>query len=80
VTSSTSISWEFLEDYFVAIDNPKEAFEQQYMREEEKTPLELTVFTGKLAFPKAALPLEIFSKVADRFTRVTMSLVIRSNL
>jgi hypothetical protein len=64
----------------VAIDNPKEAFEQQYMREEEKTPLELTVFTGKLAFPNAALPLEIFSKVADRFTRVTMSLVIRSNL
>jgi hypothetical protein len=26
-----------LEDYSVAIDNPKEAFEQQYMREEEKT-------------------------------------------
>jgi hypothetical protein len=56
----------------VAIDNPKEAFEQQYMREEEKTPLEMTVLTGKLAFPKAALPLEIFRKVADRFTKVSV--------
>jgi hypothetical protein len=56
----------------VAIDNPKEAFEQQYMREEEKTPLEMTVFTGKLAFPKAALLLEIFGKVADRFTKVSV--------
>jgi hypothetical protein len=56
----------------VAIDNPKEAFEQQYMREEEKTPLEMTAFTGKLAFPKAALPLEIFKKVADRLTKVSV--------
>jgi len=64
----------------VAIDNPKEAFEQQYMGEEEKPPLELTLFTGKLAFPQEALPLEIVRKVADRSTRVTMSLVIRSNL
>ncbi|MGA1984945.1 MAG: hypothetical protein ABSG72_01655 [Candidatus Sulfotelmatobacter sp.] len=56
----------------MAIDNPKEAFEQQYMREEEKTPLEMTVFTSKLAFPKAALPLEIFRRVADRFTKVSV--------
>lgn len=56
----------------MAIDNPKEAFEQQYMKEEENTPLEMTVFTGKLAFPKAALPLEIFRKVADRFMKVSV--------
>ena len=56
----------------MAIDDPKAAFEQQYMREEEKSPLELTVFTGKLAFPKAALPLEIFRKVADRFRKVSV--------
>ena len=56
----------------MAIDDPKAAFEQQYMREDERSPLSLTVFTGKLAFPKAALPLEIFRKVAERFTRVSV--------
>jgi hypothetical protein len=53
----------------MVIDDPKAAFEQQYMREDEKSPLGLIVFTGKLAFPQAALPLEIFRTVADRFTR-----------
>ena len=53
----------------MAIDDPKAAFEQQYMREEEKSPIALIVLTGKLAFPKAAMPLEIFRKVAERFTR-----------
>jgi hypothetical protein len=56
----------------MAIDDPKDAFEQQYMQEEGKSPLVLTVFTGKLAFPKATLPLEIFRKVVDRFTRVSV--------
>lgn len=56
----------------MAIDDPKAAFERQYMQEEEKSPLALTIFTGKLAFPKAALPLEIFRKVADRFTRASV--------
>lgn len=56
----------------MAIDDPKAAFEQQYMREEEKSLLALTVFTGKLAFPKAALPLESFRRVADRFTRASV--------
>lgn len=54
------------------IDNPKEAFEQQYMKQEEETPLELTVFAGKLAFPKLGLPLEIFKKVSQRFTKVSV--------
>jgi hypothetical protein len=58
--------------YIMAIDDPKAAFEQQYMKREEKSPLGLTIFTGKLAFPKAALPLEIFRKVAERFTRVSV--------
>src|SRR6266478_1398466 len=53
----------------MAIDDPKAAFEQQYMQEEEKSALGLVAFTGKLAFPKAALPLEIFRRVANRFTR-----------
>jgi hypothetical protein len=52
----------------MAIDDPIDAFEQHYMQEEERSPLAITLFTGKLAFPKAALPLEIFRKVADRFT------------
>ena len=56
----------------MAIDKPKEAFEQQYMQAERKSPLELTVFTAKLAFPKAALPLEIFKRVAERFTRTSV--------
>jgi hypothetical protein len=56
----------------MAIDDPKAAFERQFMQEEEKSPLALTIFTGKLAFPKAALPLEIFRKVADRFTRASV--------
>jgi hypothetical protein len=56
----------------MAIDDPRAAFEQQYMQEEEKSPLGLAVFTGKLAFPKAGLPLEIFRKVADRFTRASL--------
>jgi hypothetical protein len=42
----------------MAIDNPKDAFKEQYMRGDEKSPLGLVIFTGKLAFPKAALPLE----------------------
>jgi hypothetical protein len=41
----------------MAIDDPKAVFEQQYMQEGEKSALGLAVFTGKLAFPTAALPL-----------------------
>lgn len=61
----------------MAIDNPKEKFEQEYMQEEEKSPLGLTVFVGKLAFPKAALPLEMFQKVANRFTRISLEERVR---
>jgi hypothetical protein len=53
----------------MAIDDPKTAFEKEYMHPEEPSPLPLTVFVAKLAFPKAALPLEIFRKVADRLQR-----------
>jgi hypothetical protein len=49
----------------MAIDNPKDAFEQQYMQEDDKSPLAITVFGMKLGFPKAALPLEIFRKAAE---------------
>ncbi|MGA9813326.1 MAG: hypothetical protein WBQ64_11145 [Terriglobales bacterium] len=56
----------------MAIDDPKAAFVQQYMQEEQESPLAHMVMAGKLAFPKAALPLEIFRKVADRFTRASV--------
>ncbi len=42
------------------------------MQEEEKSPLGIAVIGGKLAFPKAALPLEIFQKVANRFSRISV--------
>jgi hypothetical protein len=42
------------------------------LQEEEKAPLGLAVFTAKLAFPKAGLLLEIFRKVADRFSRASI--------
>ena len=51
------------------IDDPKAAFEKQYLQEEERSLTELSVFIGKLAFPKAALPLEIFKRVADNLKR-----------
>ena len=52
----------------MAIDDPKAAFEKQYMREEEKSPLELTIFAGKVAFPKAGLLLEILRKAVKAFS------------
>lgn len=51
------------------IDDPKAAFKEQYLKEEQPSPFALAILGGKLAFPKAALPLEIFQKVANRFTR-----------
>jgi hypothetical protein len=56
----------------MAIDNPKEAFDKQYMQDDERSPLGLTVFAGKLAFPQAGGALEIFRKVAERFTRPSL--------
>jgi hypothetical protein len=56
---SLSVAWAG-EAESMAIDDPKGAFQQQYMRKEEKSPLGLAIFAGKLAFPKAGLPLEIF--------------------
>jgi hypothetical protein len=56
----------------MAIDDPKAAFEQQYMQEEEKSALGPALRTGKLAFPKAALPFGIFQNVANRFTRASV--------
>jgi hypothetical protein len=53
----------------MAIDDPKAAFEQQYMQEEEDLPQGLAIFAGKvggkLAFPGGGLALEILEKVAD---------------
>jgi hypothetical protein len=53
----------------MAIDDPREAFEQQYMRDEENLPQGLAILAGKvggkLAFPDGGLALEILEKVAD---------------
>lgn len=56
----------------MAIDNPLDAFEQEYMKDEERSPLALAVFLSKLGFPAATLPLEIFKKVAERFTTISL--------
>lgn len=53
----------------MAIDDPKAAFEQQYMRQDQESPLELALLTGELAFPKAALLAEIFLKVKHSLSR-----------
>jgi hypothetical protein len=53
----------------VAIDDPIEVFDQQYMREETELPSKLAKFAGdigsKLAFPDGGLALDILTKVAD---------------
>src|SRR5258707_5786804 len=56
----------------MAIDDPKAAFEEQYFKEQEKSPVPLTLFTGKLAFPQTALLLEIFQKVHDHFQGISI--------
>jgi hypothetical protein len=53
----------------MAIDNPIDAFEQQYMNEEPQLSRKLAKFMGdvgsKLAFPDGGLALDILMKVAD---------------
>jgi hypothetical protein len=53
----------------MAIDNPIDAFEQQYMQEEPTLPTKLAKVVGdtsfKLAFPEGGLALEILMKVGD---------------
>jgi hypothetical protein len=52
----------------VAIDDPKAVFEEQYQLKEKRSPLGLSLFAFKLAFPKAAPLLGIFQTIASRFT------------
>jgi hypothetical protein len=49
----------------MAIDNPKDAFEQQYMEDEQTLPLKLAKFAAELAFPDGGLAVEILLNVAD---------------
>ena len=56
----------------MAIDNPLDAFDQQYMKEDDpKLPIKIAKFVGsagaKLAFPDGGLALEIMLKVAGVF-------------
>lgn len=48
----------------MAIDNPIDAFERQYMQEELTLPKELATIAGKLALPDKGLALEILQRVA----------------
>jgi ribosomal 50S subunit-associated protein YjgA (DUF615 family) len=57
----------------MAIDDPRAAFEQQYLKEEEKSPVGIAAFTGKLAFPKAAFLFEIFQRVHDHFQKPSVA-------
>ena len=52
----------------MAIDDPKAVFEEQYQLKEKRSPLGLSLFAFKLAFPKAAPLLGIFQTIASRFT------------
>ena len=54
------------------IDDPNTAFEKQYFEKQENSPLDLAVFVGKLALPKAAFLFEVFQKVYNRFQRATV--------
>src|SRR4051812_17867658 len=49
----------------MAIDDPKDAFEQQYMQDEQTLPLKLATFAGKLGFPGGGLAAEILINVRD---------------
>jgi hypothetical protein len=57
----------------MAIDQPRKVFSDIYYPEsEDKSPLELVVFGGKLAFPKAAMPLELFQNIYNRLTGISI--------
>jgi hypothetical protein len=55
----------------MAIDDPKAAFEEQYLKDEGKSAL-APVIIGKLAFPKAGFLFDILDKVYDRFQKPTV--------
>jgi len=56
------------------IDKPRKIFGNIYYPEnEDKSPLELVVFGGKLAFPKAAIPLELFQNIYKRLTGISIA-------
>lgn len=62
----------------MGIDDPIEAFEQQYMQDETELPTKLAKFVGdtglKLAFPDGGLALEILLKVGDAlFDKASMA-------
>jgi hypothetical protein len=56
----------------MAIDNPKEKFEQQYVQGQERSPFDLAILAGKFAFPKATPLLQIFQTVRDKLTKASI--------
>jgi hypothetical protein len=60
------------------VDDPIEAFEKQYLEQEPNNAMEMILFAGKLAFPEDPFFLDIFSKVYDRFTNVSVGERIRA--
>jgi hypothetical protein len=53
-------------DICMAIDDPKAAFEKQYLDDYEERPMKIALSTAKLAFPGAAIPVTILQKVLDQ--------------
>jgi hypothetical protein len=51
----------------MAIDDPKAAFEQHYLDDDEHSPNDIALYGAQLTFPQAALPLSIFQKIWSRF-------------
>ena len=57
----------------MAIDKPREVFGSIYYPDKEnKSPLELVILGGKLALPKAAMPLELFQNIYNRLTGISI--------
>jgi hypothetical protein len=55
------------------IDKPRKVFGSIYYPEsEDKSPLEPVIFGAKLAFPKAAMPLELFQNIYNRLTGISI--------
>jgi hypothetical protein len=52
------------EEMAMEIDDPKAAFEKQYMQDEQQLPKELATIVGKLALPDKGMALEILQRVA----------------
>lgn len=61
----------------MAIEDPKDAYKQQYLAEEQSALLDLSNYV-KAGLPIAALPLEIFKRIADTWNGTSTNQRIRA--